>query len=891
MNEYFLTTVHCPGYNKPTFLYLSTMAKSKIEDTPLMLQHRAIKQKYPDAVLLFRVGDFYETFGPDAVIASQVLGITLTKRNNGAAASLDLAGFPHHALDTYLHKLVKAGYRVAICDQLEDPKQAKGIVKRGVTEMVTPGTTVNDKLLEHHSNNFLAGIHFAENDQYGLAFLDISTGEFLIAEGDREYADKLLQSFKPAEVVFQRHQQKKFKEYFGSKMYSYTLDEWIFDSTYAEDILLKHFQTHSLKGFGVEDMKSGLIAAGAVIHYLKDTEHTNLQHIAALQRIDRDDFLWMDRFTIRNLELVSGNSEGNHTLLSVLDNTVSPMGARLLKRWIIFPLKDIQKINERLELVELFIKETDLRNKIFRHIRQCGDIERLVSKIPMKKITPREVLQLARGLKQVEAIKQFCLSSSNEYLKRLGDALNPCPYIAEKIFKEIVDNPPALAVKGGMMNSGVSTELDELRKIAHSGKQYLAELQQKEAEVTGISSLKIGFNNVFGYYLEVTNSHKSKVPPEWMRKQTLANAERYITPELKDYEEKITGAEEKILQLEWQLYESLMNELSDYLAPVQTNGNILAILDCMSSFAHNAIQYNYKKPQLHTGEELIIKEGRHPVIERNLPVGETYISNDLELNKTDQQIIILTGPNMSGKSALLRQTALITLMAHMGSFVPAREAKISLTDKIFTRVGASDNLSGGESTFMVEMNETASIINNITHQSLILLDEIGRGTSTYDGISIAWSIAEHLHNSPHQPKTLFATHYHELNELEEKFSRVKNFHITNKEVGNKIIFLRKLARGGSTHSFGIHVAKMAGMPPSLIERANEILKHMESKHVDEDTGEAVKKLTTPKLQLSIFDAHTETFEEIRKLLEDADINRLTPVEALLKLQEIKNRLK
>ena len=867
------------------------MAKSATSDTPLMQQHRAIKQKYPDAILLFRVGDFYETFGQDAVLASQILGITLTKRNNGAAASSDLAGFPHHALDTYLHKLVKAGHRVAICDQLEDPKQAKGIVKRGVTDMVTPGTTVNDKLLEHHSNNFLAAIHFAENELYGLAFLDISTGEFLLAEGDREYADKLLQSFKPAEVVYQRQQQKKFKEYFGGKIYSYTLDEWIFDRTYSEDLLLKQFQTHSLKGFGVDDLSKGLIAAGAIIHYLRDTEHPNLQHITSLQRIDRDDFLWMDRFTIRNLELVHGNSEGNHTLLSVLDHTVSPMGARLLKRWIIFPLKDIQKINERLELVEFFIKETDLRNKLAQAIKQCGDIERLVSKIPLKKINPREVLQLARGLKQIALIKVACSSSSNEYLKRLGDALNPCPYIAEKIFKEIVDNPPALAVKGGMMNSGINSELDELRQIAFNGKNYLTQLQLKEAERTGISSLKIGFNNVFGYYLEVTNSHKGKVPADWMRKQTLANAERYITPELKEYEEKITGAEEKILKIELELYEGLLNELFDYLAPVQTNGNIVAILDCMVCFANNAIQFLYKKPLIQESDEWIVKEGRHPVIERNLPIGESYISNDLELNKSTQQIIILTGPNMSGKSALLRQTALITLMAHIGSFVPAAEARLSLTDKIFTRVGASDNLSGGESTFMVEMNETASIINNITPNSLILLDEIGRGTSTYDGISIAWSIAEHLHNTPQQPMTLFATHYHELNELEEKLARVKNYHITNKEAGNKIIFLRKLARGGSTHSFGIHVAKMAGMPASLIERANDILKQLESKHVDEEIGEAIKKITTPKVQLSIFDAHSETFDEIRNLLEGIDINRLTPVEALLKLQEIKGKLK
>lgn len=866
------------------------MSKSATADTPLMQQHKAIKQKYPDAILLFRVGDFYETFGQDAVIASQVLGITLTKRNNGAASSSELAGFPHHALDTYLHKLVKAGYRVAICDQLEDPRQAKGIVKRGVTEMVTPGTAVNDKLLEHNSNNFLAGIHFADDDKYGLAFLDISTGEFFIAEGDREYADKLLQGFKTAEVVFQRHHQKKFKEYFGGKMYIYAMDEWIFDATYAQDTLLKHFKTHSLKGFGVEDMNNGLIAASAILHYLKDTEHPHLQHITSLQRIDRNDFLWMDRFTIRNLELIGNTADGTQTLLSVLDSTVSPMGARLLKRWIVFPLKDINRINERLNLVELLIKETETRNKLSQSIRQCGDIERLVSKVPLKKINPREVLQLARGLNQIEVIREVCLASTNDYLKMLGKALDCCPSISERIFKEIVDNPPALAIKGGMMNSGVNTELDELRKLAHNGKEYLARLQQQEAERTGISSLKIGFNNVFGYYLEVTNSHKNKVPPEWMRKQTLANAERYITSELKEYEEKIMGAEEKILKIELELYEVLLNELFNYLAPIQTNGNIVAILDCICCFAQNAIQYKYKKPQLHEGQEWTVKEGRHPVIEKNLPVGESYISNDLDLNKTDQQIIILTGPNMSGKSALLRQTALITLMAHIGSFVPATEASIPLTDKIFTRVGASDNLSGGESTFMVEMNETASIINNITARSLILLDEIGRGTSTYDGISIAWSIAEHLHQSPHQPKTLFATHYHELNELEEKFDRVKNYHITHQEVGNKIIFLRKLAKGGSTHSFGIHVAKMAGMPTSLVERANEILSQLESKHVDEKVKtleSKVKNLSLPKMQLSIFDAHSETFDEIRQLLEGIDINRLTPVEALLKLQEDK----
>lgn len=869
------------------------MAKAAGSETPMMQQHRAIKQKYPDAILLFRVGDFYETFGQDAVLASRILGITLTKRNNGAASASELAGFPHHALDTYLHKLVKAGHRVAICDQLEDPRQAKGIVKRGVTDMVTPGTTVNDKLLEHHSNNFLAALHFADNEQFGLAFLDISTGEFLVAEGDREYADKLLQSFKPAELVFQRHQQKKFRELFNNKVYTYTLDEWIFDRVFATETLLKHFQTHSLKGFGVDDMTHGLTAAGAIIHYLRETEHPNLQHIVSLQRIDREDFLWMDRFTIRNLELVQGAADGNHTLLGVLDNTVSPMGARLMKRWIVFPLRDIHKINERLDTVEFLIKETELRNQLVQPIKQCGDIERLVSKIPLKKINPREVLQLARGLRQVDVIKNLCLNSVNEYLRRLGDALHPCPYIADKIFREISDQAPALAAKGGLIAAGVNRELDELRQISYSGKEYLASLQQQEAERTGIPSLKIGYNNVFGYYLEVTNAHKNKVPADWIRKQTLTNAERYITPELKEYEEKITGAEEKILRIELELYESLLNELYDYLAPVQTNGHLLAILDCLACHAQNAILFKYRKPRIHTGEEWLVKEGRHPVIEQHLPPGETYISNDLHLDKTGQQIIILTGPNMSGKSALLRQTALITLMAHTGSFVPATEALIPLTDKIFTRVGASDNLSGGESTFMVEMNETASIINNITPGSLILLDEIGRGTSTYDGISIAWSIAEYLHHTPQKPLTLFATHYHELNELETRCPRIRNYHITNKEVGNKILFLRKLAPGGSTHSFGIHVARMAGMPPALISRANEILKQLESKQVQEATGETLKKLPEEgsRMQLSIFDAHSETFEEIRRLLEETDINRLTPVEALLKLQEIKNRLK
>jgi DNA mismatch repair protein MutS len=862
-------------------------------DTPLMQQHNAIKARYPDAVLLFRVGDFYETFGNDAIIASQVLGITLTKRNNGAANSSELAGFPHHSLDTYLHKLVKAGYRVAICDQLEDPKQAKGIVKRGVTELVTPGTASNEKLLEHNSNNFLAGLHVTADGSYGIAFLDISTGEFLVAEGDKEYADKLLQSLKPAEVIYQRSFQKQFKEIFGVKFFTYTLDEWIFQEAYATETLLKHFQTHSLKGFGIEELKNGLIAAGAVMHYLRDTEHPNLQHITGMQRINRDEHLWMDRFTIRNLELL-GNAQGEgNNLHKVLDNTISPMGARLLRRWLILPLSNMAKINERLDAVEYLIKDGDTRKAMQQAIKQCGDVERLVSKIPLKKIGPRELQHLAKGLLQTDILKNIGSSVNNSYLQRLADSLNACELMREQIFKTLVEQPPATATKGGMIAQGIHAELDELRGIASGGKEYLATLQQKESNATGISSLKIGFNNVFGYYLEVTNSHKDKVPTEWIRKQTLANAERYITPELKIYEEKIVGAEDKILAIEAQLFEALLTALQDYLLPMQTNGQAMAVLDCLCCFADNALQYNYRKPMLHDGLTLDLKASRHPVIERNLPLGESYIDNDIFLDPATQQVIILTGPNMSGKSAILRQTALITLMAHMGSFVPAAEAKLPLTDKIFTRVGASDNLSGGESTFMVEMNETASIINNLSERSLILLDEIGRGTSTYDGISIAWSIVEHLHNHAFAAKTFFATHYHELNELEEKLPRVKNYHITNKEIGNKIVFLRKLATGGSTHSFGIHVARMAGMPPSLIERANQILKQLEAMHADSDVDmrDKVKQIAAPELQLSIFDVHTDTFQQIRTLLDDLDINRLTPVEALMKLNEIKGMLK
>jgi DNA mismatch repair protein MutS len=874
-------------------------------DTPLMQQHRAIKQRYPDAILLFRVGDFYETFGEDAIVASRILGITLTKRNNGAAASSELAGFPYHALDSYLHKLVKTGHRVAVCDQLEDPKSVKGIVKRGVTELVTPGVATDEKLLDGNNNNFLAGIYFPENwpddpanpghppATLGISFLDISTGEFFLAEGNTEYIDKLLQTLKPAEVIFQRSFQRSFKETFGGKFYTYTLESWLFEETFATEILLRHFQTHSLKGFGITELKAAIIAAGAVLHYLKDTEHPNLQHISSIQRIDRDDYLWMDKFTIRNLELLGSSYEGEHgqSLLKVLDNTVSPMGARLLKRWLLMPLKDRGAIERRLDSVELLIKDPDGRASLAHRIRQCGDIERLVARIPVRKTGPRELTQLARGLEEIAHIRSAAPALPESWLRDLCLSLDPCPTVAKKIAHTIADNPPAAAAKGNCIREGVHPELDRLRQISSGAKEVVASLQQKEAARSGISSLKIGFNGVFGYYLEVTNSHKSKVPGDWIRKQTLAGAERYITPELKEYEEQITGADEKIMALELGVYEELLLSLQDSLAPLQANGQKLAILDCLLCFAHNALQYSYKKPQLHDGGELELKASRHPVIERQLPPGEPYIPNDLLLDPASQQIIILTGPNMSGKSALLRQTALITLMAHIGSFVPCEMARIPLTDKIFTRVGASDNLSGGESTFMVEMNETASILNNLTPGSLILLDEIGRGTSTYDGISIAWSIAEFLHRSPHKPKTFFATHYHELNELENKLAGIRNFHITNKEVGNKVIFLRKLAPGGSTHSFGIHVAKMAGMPASLLKRAEEILHQLEEKHVGSPVDAILKNIPPPKMQLSIFDAHTETFQRIRKMLETTDINRLTPVEALLKLQEIQNELK
>ncbi len=871
------------------------MAKSS-GDTPLMQQHRMIKQKHPDAILLFRVGDFYETFGSDAVTAAGVLGITLTKRNNGAAAESELAGFPHHALDTYLHKLVKAGYRVAVCDQLEDPKLAKGIVKRGVTDLVSPGTAIQDKLLEHRSNNFLASLHPVSTEQIGMAFLDLSTGECFLAEGNAEYADKLLQSLRPAEVILAKDKQKEIRSWLPDNFYTFLLDGWIFDAGYATELLTKHFQTHSLKGFGVEEMTSAHVAAGAIFHYLRETEHSHVQHIQSLQRIDREDFLWMDRFTIRNLELLEGAQGQPHSLLSVLDKTHSPMGARLIRRWILFPLRDQSSIEARLDMTQALIDQPHWLRSLQESLKQCGDLERLAGKIAMRKVNPRDLLQVVNGLQAVKQIQADLPANLPAWLQTRLPNLNDCPELKERIHSHLLEDAPAAVNKGGLIREGVDQTLDELRHIARSGKNYLSSLQQQEILRTGIASLKIGFNNVFGYYLEVTHAHKEKVPADWIRKQTLTNAERYVTPELKEYEEKILGAEEKIVAIETRLFESLVNQIQPYVNTLQRTAAVLGELDVMGCFAERSQTNRYQRPVLTHNEPLIIEGGRHPVIEQVLPTGTTYIDNDLLLNTADQQLIILTGPNMSGKSALLRQTALITLMAHVGCFVPARSARIPLTDKIFTRVGASDNLSSGESTFLVEMNETASILNNVSNRSLIILDEIGRGTATYDGISLAWSIAEFLHDHPGRPLTLFATHYHELNELENKLPRVKNYHLTHRESGNRILFLRKLASGGSTHSFGIHVARMAGMPPSLLERAQEIMKNLESSHLGGIT-EANKKVLREQLapnkdqfQLSIFDAHSQTFQEIRELVEGLDLNRLTPVEALLKLQEIQRKI-
>ena len=870
------------------YVGLSTMSKSSA-DTPLMQQHRAIKQKYPDAILLFRVGDFYETFGEDAIIASKVLGITLTKRNNGAASSSELAGFPHHSLDTYLHKLVKAGHRVAICDQLEDPKNVKGIVKRGVTDMLTPGIATNDKLLEHKNNNFLAAI-YVENEQGGIAFLDITTGEFLIAEGNTDYLDKLLQSLQPAEILHPKNYQASFKESFGNGFYTYGLDAWIFDEAFATELFLKQFQTTTLKGFGIADQKKAIMAAGAILHYLKETEHPHLQHIHTIKNIVREEILWMDKFTIRNLELI-GNGADRKGLLEIMDATKSPMGARLLKRWLVFPLQSLEQINHRLNAVSNLIEQANTASELGELIESCGDLERLASKLSTRKIQPRELMQLAKSLEAVTTIKNVLANNTNTYLQQIATDIAVCEKSKNAILNTLQEQPPATIVKGGFIKEGVSTNLDQLRNISSGGKDFLTQIQNKEAEITGISSLKIGYNNVYGYYLEVTHVHKNKVPVEWIRKQTLTTAERYITPELKIYEEKILGAEDKILTLEHELYQQLLDTVFTEMGAIQKNGQLIGTLDCLVCFAQIAKENKYCKPDLTNESILNITAGRHPVIEKSLPIDETYVPNDVVLDPATQQIIILTGPNMSGKSAVLRQTALITLMAHMGSYVPAQAASIQLTDKIFTRVGANDNLNAGESTFMVEMLETASILNNISARSLILLDEIGRGTSTYDGISIAWSIVEFLHQSKQKPKTLFATHYHELNDLEAQLSTVHNFHVSHKEVGNKIIFLRKLTKGGSTHSFGIHVAKMAGMPNILVNRANEILKEMELKNQGSQnlaTPSAQEPIT--KYQLSIFDAHTETFESIRKELDEMDINNLTPVEALMKLQAIKKKL-
>lgn len=868
------------------------MATPKDTETPLMKQYNAIKTKYPDALLLFRVGDFYETFGADAIKTANILGIVLTSRNNGDS-KLELAGFPYHSLNTYLPKLVRAGLRVAICDQLEAPSKEKKIVKRGVTELVTPGVTFNDQILDHKSNNFLAAVHFDKNGA-GVSFLDVSTGEFLVAQGTTEYIDKLLHGFKPTEVLFQRNNKKQFIELFGSSFYTFCLDDWAFTEDFGRETLQKHFQTKSLKGFGIEEMPLAIAAAGAALHYLSDTQHDKVQHITSLSRIEEDKYVWLDRFTIRNLELIYSPNENATTLIDVLDKTISPMGVRMLKRWVTLPLKELKPIQDRLAVVSELVNYADLKENLTHHINEIGDLERLISKVATARISPREVVQLRYALEAIKPIKELCLASKNESLKLIGDRLNPCLVIAEKIAQQIQENPPVLIQKGGVIADGVNAELDDLRKVLNSGKDALLEIQEREIENTGISSLKISFNNVFGYYIEVRNTHKDKIPEGWIRKQTLTQAERYITQELKIYEDKILGADEKILQLETQLFNDLVLSLADYIAPIQLNAVLIAQLDCLLSFASSALENNYTKPELNNSKIIDIKDGRHPVIEKQLPIGEEYVANDIYLDDKSQQIVMITGPNMSGKSALLRQTALITLMAQIGSFVPAKHAAIGLVDKIFTRVGASDNISQGESTFMVEMNETASILNNLSDRSLILLDEIGRGTSTYDGISIAWSIAEYLHEHPTaKAKTLFATHYHELNEMTNAFKRIKNYNVSVKEINNKIIFLRKLVEGGSNHSFGIHVAKMAGMPKKMLDRANEVLAKLEASHAGQTTeksnGTTNKKIpvNVDDFQLSFFQLDDPVLENIKEELINIDINTLTPVEALMKLNEIK----
>lgn len=855
-----------------------------------MKQYNAVKAKYPGAILLFRVGDFYETFGADAVKTSTILGITLTKRANGAASHIELAGFPHHALDTYLPKLVRAGQRVAICDQLEDPKLTKKIVKRGVTELITPGVSYNDKILDNKSNNYLCALHQQEAKTFGIAFLDISTGEFMASQGSEEYADKLIQGFKPSEILLSKKYAREFKSRYNDKLYTYQLDEWIFQYDFAYDKLLQHFNTKNLKGFGMEDMPLAVTAAGVCLHYLAETHHEQVGHIQSLSRIDEEKYVWLDRFTIRNLELVQPSHENGVSLLMVLDKTVTPMGARLLKHWIVLPLKDLSLIQERLDVVDFARQHDNFRKTIVEWLKQTGDLERLVSKVAMRRVSPRELQQLNRSLKVLEPIKTLFEKEENELLKKLSGQLNPCQWVIDKLEAELHADAPIATNKGNVIQAGVNAELDELRSIAFGGKDYLLQLQQKEQERTGIPSLKVSFNNVFGYYIEVTHVHKNKVPAEWIRKQTLTNAERYITEELKHYEEKILGAEEKIAVLEERLFAELVSSLLDYVAPIQQNANLLARIDCLFAFAGLAVDNHYCKPELNEGHELILKDARHPVIEKQLPVAEPYIANDIFLDNSSQQIIILTGPNMSGKSALLRQTALCVLMAQMGCFVPASYAKIAMVDKVFTRVGASDNLSAGESTFMVEMTETASILNNLSPRSLILLDEIGRGTATYDGVSIAWAIAEFLNKHPYKPKTLFATHYHELNELEQSGNGVKNFHVDVKEIDNKIIFMRKLAEGGSEHSFGIHVARMAGIPKMVLQRADELMKELETDRGTVGRSKEALKVRSPQIQLSMFQMDDPLFLSIKDELNTLDLNTLSPIEALLKLSEIKKKL-
>ena len=870
------------------------MSEEDIVLTPMMKQFLDLKAKHPDAVMLFRCGDFYETYSTDAVVAAEILGITLTKRANGKGKTVEMAGFPHHALDTYLPKLVRAGKRVAICDQLEDAKMTKKLVKRGITELVTPGVSINDNILNYRENNFLAAVHFGKGT-CGVAFLDISTGEFLTAEGPFDYVDKLLNNFAPKEVLFERGKRGMFEGNFGSKFFTFELDDWVFTETTAREKLLKHFETKNLKGFGVEHLKNGIIASGAILQYLIMTQHTQIGHITSLARIEEDKYVRLDKFTVRSLELIGSMNDGGSSLLNVIDKTISPMGARLLKRWLVFPLKDVLPINERLNVVEYFFRQPDFKELIEEQLHLIGDLERIISKVAVGRVSPREVVALKVALQAIEPIKEACMEADNASLNRIGEQLNICKSIRDRIEKEINNDPPLLINKGGVMKSGVNAELDELRQIAYSGKDYLLQIQQRESELTEIPSLKIGYNNVFGYYIEVRNTHKDKVPQEWIRKQTLANAERYITQELKEYEEKILGAEDKILILETQLYMELVQALSEFIPAIQVNANQIARLDCLLSFANVARENNYIRPVIEDNDVLDIRQGRHPVIEKQLPIGEKYIANDVVLDSSSQQIIIITGPNMAGKSALLRQTALITLLAQIGSFVPAESAHIGLVDKIFTRVGASDNISVGESTFMVEMNEAADILNNLSSRSLVLFDELGRGTSTYDGISIAWAIVEHIHEHPKaKARTLFATHYHELNEMEKSFKRIKNYNVSVKEVDNKVIFLRKLERGGSEHSFGIHVAKMAGMPKSIVKRANDILKQLEADNRQQ--GIASKPMaevgeTRGGMQLSFFQLEDPVLCQIRDEILNLDVNNLTPLEALNKLNDIKRIVK